>query len=98
MPRTHTKKTLFIAPSENAFWVHHGPIVHDLQELKDALARSITDEQFKHHVTGERNDFAIWIDTILHDKKCANAIKRVKTKKSALSAISKCLTSDYKRR
>jgi len=97
MERRKTKKQMVTAPPNCAFWVHDGPIVHNLKELKDALAKTVSDKQFKHHVTREKNDFVNWIADVLQDKKCANSMKRVRTRKSATNVISKCLTSDYKR-
>ena len=80
---------------ERCFWVHYGPIVSDLEELREALKTDITDEQFKHHVSKDKNDFATWIRDTLKDKSCSVALKRVRTKKGTIRALTGCL-SKYK--
>ncbi len=52
--------TLFDTPGE-PFHIYNGPSVRNLQELIDYLP-AMTDEQFEHHVHGETNDFATWVE------------------------------------
>jgi hypothetical protein len=44
------------APPDKCFWVNCGPILKNLRELREALAGSISDEQFAYHVARDRND------------------------------------------
>lgn len=76
---------------ERCFWIHHGPIVSDLKELREALKVDVTNEQFKHHVTKEKNDFAHWIFDTLKDKRCSAALKKTHTKKGTIRALTECL-------
>jgi len=92
---TNRKKEFTSILPESCFWVHYGPIVSDLKELSEALKKDVTDEQFKHHVSKEKNDFATWTRDTLKDKSCAVALKRTHTKKGTIRALSGCL-SKYK--
>lgn len=88
------KKDLIAALPNQCFWVHGGPILSDLVELNKALQNSITDEQFKYHVTNDKNDFASWVLNSLGDKKCSNRLSRVKKKGTAQKVVEECL-KDY---
>jgi hypothetical protein len=79
------------APSGKAFWVNFGPIVSNLRGLRDALAHDITDQQFTHHVSGSRNDFAAWVEEVLCDASCATALRRAKTREAAVRAVETAL-------
>jgi hypothetical protein len=74
------------APPDKAFWVNGGPVLTDLQQLRDALAGDISDEQFVHHVTGDKNDFAQWVEEVLGDTRCAQALRRARSRTEALRA------------
>ena len=80
------------APSDDQyFWVNHGPILRNLHQLCDALASDISDEQFAHHVTAERNDFADWVGNVFKDAECAEALRRAHTRVGAARALKKYL-------
>ena len=74
------------APPDKAFWVNRGPVLTDLRQLRDALARDISDEQFGHHVTEDRNDFAMWVEEVLGNAECANALRHARSRNEALRA------------
>jgi hypothetical protein len=75
------------APPDKCFWVHCGPILKNLRELREALVDSISDEQFAYHVARERNDFAVWVEEVLGDATCAKALRRARTRRAALRAV-----------
>ena len=79
------------APPDKCFWVNHGPVLKNLRELRDALATSISDEQFAFHASAGKNDFAAWIDDVLGDAKCATSLRRARTKSAALRAVERAL-------
>ena len=89
--RTAPALQLVEAPSGKAFWVNFGPIVNNLRALRDALAHDITDQQFTHHVSGSRNDFAAWVEDVLCDASCATALRRAKTREAAVRAVETAL-------
>ena len=71
-------KHLVQATQEQAFWLHDGPALYNLRDLKHALD-NITEEQFSYHVTEEKNDFANWVRAVLKDDECADEMMRCKT-------------------
>jgi hypothetical protein len=75
------------APPDKCFWVNEGPVLKNLCELRDALAQDISDEQFAHHVGGDRNDFALWVEEVLGDATCAKALRRARTRQEARKAV-----------
>ncbi len=68
------------------FWINNGPIVGSLEELPNVI-ETISEEQFKHHVNSEKNDFVTWIDNCCNDSKLAKSLKRVKRKKTFVKKI-----------
>jgi hypothetical protein len=80
-------RTLVDAPPDRCFWINYGPVVRNLRELRDALAQSVSDAQFAHHVGAGKNDFANWIEGVLDDADCAQAVRRAKTRRAALRAV-----------
>ena len=80
-------RMLVHAPPEKCFWVNHGPVLKNLQELRDALTHNISDGQFAYHVGPGRNDFAGWVEAVLDDAACARALRRAKTRRGALRAV-----------
>jgi len=90
-PRARSSRPLVTAPPEKCFWVHYGPVLKDLRELRDALHRQISDAQFAHHVGPERNDFANWVDHVLMEKPCARELRRAGGVAEALRAVEAAL-------
>ncbi len=84
------KKTLVVAMGDQCFWINSGPEVKDLIELKDILSE-INKEQFIHHVNNMKNDFAVWVEDVLCDKKCADKIRRSKTIPAMIKNIERAL-------
>lgn len=79
------------APPEQCFWVNFGPVLKNLRELRDALATEISEGQFAYHVGTGRNDFATWVEGVLHDPDCAQALRRARTRAAALRAVKAAL-------
>ena len=95
--RGKTKKELQAALPHECFWVNNGPILSDLHELRNALQKEITTEQFEYHVTPQKNDFADWIENVLGDRSCAKTLRKVKKKETALKKVELCLNG-YKKK
>ena len=89
--RKKLKKELIATLPQNCFWVHNGPILSDLAELHEALKHEITLEQYEHHVTDEKNDFADWIEGTLSDRACANQVRNAKKQDTAVDRVKMCL-------
>ncbi len=85
--RAPRARALVDAPPEKCFWVNCGPILRNLRELRDALARGISDVQFAYHVGPGWNHFANWVEDVLRDAACAQALRRARTRRAALRAV-----------
>jgi hypothetical protein len=48
---------------------------------------SISDEQYAFHATDERNDFASWLEYILHEPLLAAKLKKAKSRKDAVRLL-----------
>jgi hypothetical protein len=81
------QRPLVTAPPEKCFWVHYGPVLKDLRELRDALAGQISDAQFAYHVESGGNDFANWVEAVLEEPACARALRLKRSMREALRAV-----------
>ncbi len=81
-----TKNLVVETGEEKRFWVCDGRVLKNLRELADVLEKMPKDV-FNHHVTKERNDFAIWVNDVFGDKKLAGGLKKAKTAKGAAKKI-----------
>lgn len=68
------------------FWVHNGPIVSNLKQLPDILNK-MSEENFRHHVNNEKNDFSNWVRDVLGDAKLADEIKPIRNKIEMIKKI-----------
>lgn len=73
-------------PSENHFELMNGQKLTSIYDLLSVL-ESMSTETFKHHVTLERNDFAVWVEKALHLSDLSAEIKRIKTQSELLAVI-----------
>lgn len=87
------KLPLVNAYNEKCFWVHQGPVLSNLKDLLRAF-KYMTDVQFNHHVTKEKNDFYIWVENILGDAICAKKLHKSNTAAEAAKVIEERL-EDY---
>jgi hypothetical protein len=84
------KKPLVVAEEGKRFWVHDGPVLKDMFELRDSLL-AMTDEQFTHHVGDDKNDFSVWVCEVLCDKECAKKLSKAKTRKEIEKVLAKTI-------
>lgn len=83
-------KSLVRAKDKECFWTSDGKILKDLLELNEAL-NEMVDDVFAYHVTKEKNDFADWIETVLADKECSAALRKVRKSSSAQKVVARYL-------
>jgi hypothetical protein len=83
-------KPLVQASDEHQFWLVDGRALRNLRDLKAAF-ETMTQEQFDHHVTTEKNDFASWVRYVLLDEDCARDLQRCKKPLSAKRIVIKYL-------
>ena len=88
------KKRPFVnAYNEKCFWVCNGPVLSNLKDLLRAL-NYMTEVQFSHHVSKERNDFSEWVKIVLLDEECAKMLLKAGTPKKAAQVVERRL-KDY---
>ena len=83
-------RPLLVAAGDQSFFVHNGPVLKDLRELKEAL-ETMSDAQYRYHVNAQRNDFASWVAAILHDPRCAAQLLATQSRLEASQAVAKTL-------
>ncbi len=71
---------------EKYFWLCDGQVLKNLKELAVALEK-MNNDVFKDHVSGEKNDFALWVKDVFGEQKLATALRRAKTAKTAAKKI-----------
>ena len=75
-----------VAQGEQQFWTNDGRILKDMIELRDALSK-MERHVFDHHVTGEKNDFADWVEFVLQDTSGASMLRSKKTPRGAATSL-----------
>ncbi len=85
---------LVSAQGDQRFWVHEGPVLCDLRDLWRSFS-TMTDSQFAHHVTKEKNDFSAWVREVLRDKECARRIAGAKNQDEARRIVEARLKEAY---
>jgi len=73
-------------PDDKRFWCQDGKVIKNLKDLEEAL-NNMSDETFRHHSGGERNDFSNWVRDVLGDDKLARDLSKAKSHIQASKAI-----------
>jgi len=84
------KKQFVSAKPEQYFWVWNGSVLKNMRELRDAM-HVMSEAQFTHHVTREKNDFATWVSEVLGDAKCAKELAKAKLRETTIQILEKAL-------
>jgi hypothetical protein len=71
---------------EHHFKVKDGTVIRNLKELEFKL-KAMSDSDFKHHVSDEKNDFAVWINDIVKDQGLADSLATITKKKEMIGVI-----------
>jgi hypothetical protein len=80
------QRVLRHVPDEKRFYCHDGKILNNIYELKSAL-ENMDENTYKHHVTGEKNDFARWVREVLLDDKLANDLGKCASSSDAMQVV-----------
>lgn len=78
------ERALVCAEGHECFWLQDGSVLTNLMDLRDAF-KEMSDEAFAHHVTGGRNDFSDWVQFVLRDQQCAEALRTASDRSDARS-------------
>ncbi len=74
------------APKEHYFRLVNGQELKSLNDLRKALAY-MSDDEFRHHVNNERNDFAAWVKEALQNTELYGKIKEINTREHLLAIL-----------
>jgi hypothetical protein len=80
------KSRLGNVPEEKRFWVADERYLSSLEELKAAL-EDMKDETYLVHTSGEKSDFAKWVDEVIGDDKLAADLKKSATRPWAAKVV-----------
>ena len=80
------KRILSNTSPEKAFWVNNGPILKNIIELAMA-AKKLTPQQFAHHVSNAKNDFAKWAEDVIRDSELAKKLRHAKTREELADVV-----------
>ena len=81
------KRILAKVPTTQGFWLCTAQDIRSLSELSKSLSQ-LDDDAFRYHVNRTKNDFEIWIRTVIEDKDLGREIARVKTKETLHRKVS----------
>ena len=91
--KTLPAKKLALLPEikpENHFVLCDGKIVKNYIELTKQL-ETMKDDVFYYHVTGEKNDFANWINDVFKEEQLANDLRASKSRIEMIALLYKNL-------
>ncbi|EKD62292.1 MAG: hypothetical protein ACD_52C00242G0001 [uncultured bacterium] len=87
-------KVLVHAPESKLFWVHTGPALRNLVDLRDILP-GLKESIFKFHVNESKNDFANWIGEVLGEVDLANKLQKIKSKRYTVKTLNTYLLDSF---
>jgi len=75
-----------VEPMWKAFWFHMHLVARNLEEFAAGMGE-ISDDIFAYHSSGQKNDFAGWIQEVIGDSMLARQLEAVGTKEEAAAAL-----------
>ena len=78
MKKDTTRTWLKDVPKDKVFWCSDGKVLASLKELASALGE-MKEETYRHHVSGNKNDFSKWVREVIGDSALANELNKAKT-------------------
>jgi hypothetical protein len=75
-----------IKDASKSFVTKSGLHLHSLKDLYGQLS-VMTEEEYRHHVTEQKNDFAAWVEHSHDDKFLAQKLRQAKTKEDAQKTV-----------
>ncbi|RJQ17166.1 hypothetical protein C4573_03880 [Candidatus Woesearchaeota archaeon] len=74
------------APPEQKFHFNNGKSAQNIWELKKQI-QVMNQDEFGNHVNETKNDFANWIDQVIHDPYLAGKIRLAKDKNETVKIL-----------
>jgi hypothetical protein len=88
-------KVLVCAEGAQCFWTTDGTILRDLRDLAEAF-RTMEDTVYRYHVSAGKHDFADWVEYVLEDAVCADALRGTKKPATAHTLVVRHLQKTYR--
>ena len=76
-----------ISPAEY-FYCCDGSVFRSIEDFANAL-KIMPEYAFRHHVSPQRNDFAIWIRHVFHEEQLPEALEKSKNRAEMLTEMEK---------
>jgi Domain of unknown function (DUF5679) len=81
-----TKSWLADVPADKVFRSHDRRVMKNLEELNLAL-RGMSEENFRYHVTTDRNDFSKWVQDVIGDYELSAELQSSSNRAQASKAV-----------
>lgn len=75
-----------VEPMWKAFWFHMHLVAKNLAEFAEGMGQ-ISDEVFAYHASGQKNDFAGWVQEVIGDSVLARRLEAVSTKEDTARVL-----------
>jgi hypothetical protein len=75
-----------VEPMWKAFWFHMHLVAKNLEEFSEGMGQ-ISDEVFAYHASGQKNDFAGWVQEVIGDSVLARRLEAVATKEETARVL-----------
>lgn len=80
-----------VEPMWKAFWFHMHLVAKNLEEFASGMEH-ISDEIFAYHASGQKNDFAAWVQEVIGDSVLARRLEVVDDKEEAAAVLRERVT------
>ncbi|MFN2224210.1 MAG: hypothetical protein ACK2UH_16765 [Candidatus Promineifilaceae bacterium] len=75
-----------IEPPWKGFWFHMHSMARNLSEFAEGV-QDITDEVYNYHNSGQKQDFAAWVQEVVGDSMLARKLLAVSNKEEAAKVV-----------
>jgi len=73
-------------PQDKVFWCQDGRVLKNLEELAVAL-REMSEETFRYHTIGDKNDFSNWVRDVIGDMTLAKQLEKTTIQTTAAGRV-----------
>jgi len=75
-----------VEPMWKAFWFHMHSVAKNLEEFAAGLG-AVSDDIYAYHASGQKNDFAAWVQEVIGDSLLARRLSALNDQKAAAAAV-----------
>ncbi|KPJ86010.1 hypothetical protein AMJ57_00860 [Parcubacteria bacterium SG8_24] len=81
-----------VDPPWKAFWFHMYRVARNLKEFAAGL-ETISDDVFRYHVDGQKNDLSRWVQEVVGDSVLARRLDTVRDQQEAARLVQERVTT-----